>query len=432
VGEILLLKESFMNTEKRSAPEGPENGFLGQLDDLGRRVERARSGEALTADAATLLLDLETAHEELRVANDEVLAQQEEIAGLLSVQRLLRLRNERMLASLPVPAVTTDENGLIESVNAAAVGLLNVGADRLLRKPVFTFVRDGDNRRLRDVLAEATRGGGSTRWATTLLPRHLEPRPAELFLSVAEEVESRVKVTWLFVTSSGLVDGALGHDESALPTALLALAALDGTESVEQLVPAVADLCQGALARGVGVGIVVGLANEPTVAASSADARRLVDAQLESREGPLLEAGADGRLVSTHDVRRDPRWPGLQAMLSDTDLGRAVAAPLRSGNQVVGSLMLCGRGDATLDRRLVTACELLAATVSGLLQELGFHDELRTQASDMRKALSSRAVIDQAKGIVMADRHVSADEAFEHLGARSTSAPTRYLALSGG
>jgi AmiR/NasT family two-component response regulator len=60
-------------------------------------------------------------------------------------------------------------------------------------------------------------------------------------------------------------------------------------------------------------------------------------------------------------------------------------------------------------------CELLAGAVSNVLQELELRDELRTLAADMENALSSRAVIDQAKGIVMADKHISADEAFEHL-----------------
>jgi AmiR/NasT family two-component response regulator len=33
----------------------------------------------------------------------------------------------------------------------------------------------------------------------------------------------------------------------------------------------------------------------------------------------------------------------------------------------------------------------------------------------MRQALSTRAVIDQAKGIIMADKRCTADEAFQHL-----------------
>jgi hypothetical protein len=41
------------------------------------------------------------------------------------------------------------------------------------------------------------------------------------------------------------------------------------------------------------------------------------------------------------------------------------------------------------------------------------HGRLAAEASGMREALKTRPVIDQAKGIIMADRRCSADEAFE-------------------
>ena len=59
--------------------------------------------------------------------------------------------------------------------------------------------------------------------------------------------------------------------------------------------------------------------------------------------------------------------------------------------------------------------ETLAAAVASLLQESELRSTMQTMVDDMRAALSSRAVIDQAKGIVMGDQHCTADEAFQHL-----------------
>jgi AmiR/NasT family two-component response regulator len=47
------------------------------------------------------------------------------------------------------------------------------------------------------------------------------------------------------------------------------------------------------------------------------------------------------------------------------------------------------------------------------------HAQLGEQAHNMRLAMESRAVIEQAKGVLMAQRHVSAEEAFEILRAAS-------------
>jgi AmiR/NasT family two-component response regulator len=47
------------------------------------------------------------------------------------------------------------------------------------------------------------------------------------------------------------------------------------------------------------------------------------------------------------------------------------------------------------------------------------HAELGEQARHMRAAMETRAVIEQAKGVLMAQRHVSAEEAFEILRAAS-------------
>lgn len=59
--------------------------------------------------------------------------------------------------------------------------------------------------------------------------------------------------------------------------------------------------------------------------------------------------------------------------------------------------------------------ELLAATIGSALYEVGLRQELARMAGDMERALASRATIDQAKGIVMAARRCTADEAFAHL-----------------
>lgn len=58
------------------------------------------------------------------------------------------------------------------------------------------------------------------------------------------------------------------------------------------------------------------------------------------------------------------------------------------------------------------ATEVTQVTPSGADPEL---ESLRLEVSQLRHALTSRATIEQAKGIVMAERHCTPEEAFDVL-----------------
>ena len=99
--------------------------------------------------------------------------------------------------------------------------------------------------------------------------------------------------------------------------------------------------------------------------------------------------------------------------------------PLEVGEDLVGALTVYV-SEPLWPPRLREDAELMASTVAAVLFELGLKQELEQLASDLGRALESRAVIDQAKGIVMADRHVDAETAFEHLVRLSS---TRHVKL---
>src|SRR4051794_4083530 len=101
--------------------------FPAQLEQLRRRLVTMRAeDQEMHHPPADVVADLETAYEELRVADEEVRSQQEEIARLLERQNMLRWQQERMLALMPVPTLVTDRNGIIRSVNAAAAALMSM------------------------------------------------------------------------------------------------------------------------------------------------------------------------------------------------------------------------------------------------------------------------------------------------------------------
>ncbi|MFL6126958.1 ANTAR domain-containing protein [Actinophytocola sp.] len=142
-------------------------------------------------------------------------------------------------------------------------------------------------------------------------------------------------------------------------------------------------------------------------------------AQYDTGEGPCLEAARSGRMqrVTVPDVAQ--RWPGFAAAADSLGIGSYLSAPLFIDEEYHGSLNLYGRqthGFRELDAALL---ELYTTAAEAALRSARRHLRAVRHIAELHTALSSRAVIEQAKGILMAARRLSADEAFTLLVDRS-------------
>jgi PAS domain-containing protein len=400
--------------------QGPgDAGFLERLDTLRARLERLRAQDVAPGDrvdqvdqdlagqSLEMMADLDTAYEELRVADEEVRTQQDQIARLLESHQQLHWQHERMLAMLPVPALITDSDGLIRSVNAAAAALTATRPARLLGKPIFGLFDPSDRRELRLLL-----GAGQprvTRTQATVFPQDGAPMKADLWvtLSPGENPEA----TWLLLTRAGRGT----HDRpEALPEALTELAGLTSEiRDAQAVLNRAAEICRRTL-DGVEVSIQIGPPDRPDAVSSTSRLPQEVDGdQIAKGEGPTVVAFTTRSVVSSLDLRSDARWPRLARLRSDRLLS-IVAAPVEVGPRVVGTLTVYSE-ERSLDPSVEEAVELLAATLGAVIHELELNSELDRLGQDMQRALSSRAVIEQAKGIIMAQRGCGPDEAFAFL-----------------
>ena len=107
-------------------------------------------------------------------------------------------------------------------------------------------------------------------------------------------------------------------------------------------------------------------------------------------------------------MRTGTRWVLALAMtLAGIGLGVAHgqgAYPLPCDPSIVGGLP-----------REATDCQVPAAAASAVLQDARERTAMRELGEQLNRALSSRAVIDQAKGIMMVTHRCTADEAFQLL-----------------
>lgn len=149
-------------------------------------------------------------------------------------------------------------------------------------------------------------------------------------------------------------------------------------------------------------------------AATSDDARVLELLQVRMHDGPCVHAYLTGEPI----VCRDPagaakRWPAWASEAARRGYAGVMAAPLRADDAVRGVLsVVAGKPRAFRDGQ-THALQGLADTVAILLAARREQGASRILVSQLQSALDTRVVIEQAKGIVAAQRRIPPDQAFD-------------------
>ncbi|SEF20004.1 ANTAR domain-containing protein [Amycolatopsis pretoriensis] len=142
----------------------------------------------------------------------------------------------------------------------------------------------------------------------------------------------------------------------------------------------------------------------------------LDDVQYRSGSGPCLDAAAPGgpAYALDQDLARSPAWPRFAAAATAHGLGAVLSTALLPTSRPAG---LTGALNIYAHREGITSTDrhraLLLATHASLALEHARVAELaELERAHLRRALESRDVIGQAKGILMARQGLSADAAF--------------------
>lgn len=153
-------------------------------------------------------------------------------------------------------------------------------------------------------------------------------------------------------------------------------------------------------------------------AATAPWARGLDDVQLSAETGPIFDAiGTRAPIVSTN-LAADDRWD-LAAAVGTAGSRGVLSAPILAAGAPSGVITIYAAPGASFDDRSPLIAAMLAAQAS-----LAVRWNLERRAYEAKseawvRALASRDVIGQAKGILMAQQQLAADAAFELL--RTTS-----------
>jgi GAF domain-containing protein len=157
-------------------------------------------------------------------------------------------------------------------------------------------------------------------------------------------------------------------------------------------------------------------AGAPYTATATGDgARRIDQAQYDAGQGPCLEAARTGTIQRVEVSEAARRWPAFTAAAGDSAAASYLSAPLFVDNEYQGSLNLYSTGKAGFDDLDAALVELYTTAAEAALRGARRYMTARETVGQLRTALTSRAVIEQAKGMLMAVHRVSEDEAFDML-----------------
>ena len=153
-----------------------------------------------------------------------------------------------------------------------------------------------------------------------------------------------------------------------------------------------------------------------TFGSSDERAEALDETQYRVGAGPCLQSMRDSQVVRITDTRTEQRWPAYVRAAGELGLRCALSCPLTIGDDTFGALNVYGFDAADLfgaeeQRRL----ELFAAQAAGTLRVAVRQVKGATLLAQMEESLQSRAVIDQALGIIMGQQRCTASVAFELL-----------------
>jgi GAF domain-containing protein len=180
-------------------------------------------------------------------------------------------------------------------------------------------------------------------------------------------------------------------------------------------------------------GITLVRAGEPTTAAVSADLPPGVDELAHPgadgprlADGPCLTAIRTREIVICPDLAAESRWPQWRAGAAGSGIRSVLCVPLDIDDHAVGALTLYAREPASFSPDVQLTAILIAEHACLLLAAVLDRGRLAGVAAELTHALAGGETVNQAIGVVMAQRSCGADAALAVL---STAAETLKLPL---
>jgi GAF domain-containing protein len=206
-------------------------------------------------------------------------------------------------------------------------------------------------------------------------------------------------------------------DDSQLEESLAALSQFFvGDKTMLQTLDRVTSMTSRALPEAEFVGITMMSDGKlATTVFTDPEAREIDQAQYESGNGPCVESFRTGEVLRIESTEQDERWPEFSAACLAHGIHSTLSLPLSVDTTTHGAMNLYSRGHAAFGAEQLATASLFAAQAAVVLANASSYWAARARSEQLEEALTNRAEIEQAKGIIMSTMRCTADEAFDVL-----------------
>jgi GAF domain-containing protein len=190
-------------------------------------------------------------------------------------------------------------------------------------------------------------------------------------------------------------------------------ALLLGTDTLRGFLDRLAQLTTRGLPEGSSCGVTIREDSRPVTLAASDDwTMRIDQLQYGLGEGPCLDTMKTGKAQYLIDTTTEVRWPSFCRAAYEQGVRSCLGLPLNSPSGLMGCYNFYSTWRDGFGEESRGQLEVFAGNAAGAVAvALKLADQ--TQLSrDLQQALTSRAVIDQATGIIMAQQRCDAVTAF--------------------
>ena len=212
--------------------------------------------------------------------------------------------------------------------------------------------------------------------------------------------------------------------DRSTPDLVQALSALQSlllnAQGVEAFLTEMAKLAAAVVLPPAACGVTIRRDGRPlTVASSDERAEQVDEVQYGADQGPCLETLETGAVIDVADLAADARWEAYRPHALEHGVRSSLSFPLTVDGATVGALNLYGFVPEAFDAGARQHAETFAAQAAAALTMVLRNAAQAENSAQLEQALTSRTVIDQALGILMAQQRCTADQAFALLRAHS-------------
>jgi GAF domain-containing protein len=186
-----------------------------------------------------------------------------------------------------------------------------------------------------------------------------------------------------------------------------------GDVTIDTLLDRIAQLAKRAIPGASEVSVTLLHGNNPQTAAFTGElAFSLDEMQYERGHGPCLDAADSTATLLVPDTGSEDRWPGWAGIAAQAGAHSSLSVGLPVHEQVTGALNVYATAPNAFDDDAITIAQTFAGFAAVGLANAHLYETQATLAGHMQRAMESRAVIEQAKGVIMGERRCTPDQAF--------------------